>query len=226
MIAFKGTHYGEEVWLYHTDESESALDQVINALSEKGIKFELLPVVDWRDELFVDILKYTSQNDGNPVYVTVCGAEGCFLQTRKLPDDMDIKRLIYDILWQEKGNKPMIIPSKFRRMLDGTLKQADEVIAAGNFSEVEQYAIALFRKKAESEMSDEEKVDEWNEDPVGEKTMFLYRYKVAADLLVANGYDYTYLKRYAEIDHHDAQAWQNDLELLYDGFYWRSTLEE
>lgn len=51
-------------------------------------------------------------------------------------------------------------------------------------------------------------------------------YKVVADILNEKGYDYTDMKRYAEIDHHDVETWESDLERLYDGFYWRSTLRD
>lgn len=224
---FKGTHYGEETWLSYTNEDENALQQVMDAMREKGIEFELLPAGDWQDEMFIDILKYTSQKDGKSVYCIVCGAECCYLQTKKLPEDMDISRLISDILGQKKGKHPMAMQSKFRKILTETMNQANMIISSGNFSESEQKIIDLFRKKAESMMTDEEKeVDEWGfeDDPVEEKTMFLYMYKVIADLLIKKGYDYTDMKRYAEIDHHDIESWESDLKWLYDGFYWRSTL--
>lgn len=230
---FKGTHYGEEVYLSYTSEDESALKQVMTAMREKGIEFELLPVEakDFQGEMFVDILKYTSQNDGMPVYCIICGAKCCYVQTKKLPDDMDIPRLIFDILGQKNGEKPMTMQSKFRKLLNEAMNQARMIIYDGNFSEEEQRVIDLFRKKAESTMTDKEKeVDEWSfeeeDDPVEEKAMFLYMYKVIADCLIEKGYDYTDMKRYAEIDHHDVNSWENDLEWLYDGFYWRSTLDK
>lgn len=104
---FKGTHYGEEAYLSYTSEDESALEQVMTAMREKGIEFELLPVEvsDCQDEMFIDILKYTSQNDGMPVYCIICGAKCCYVQTKKLPDDMDIPRLIFDILGQKMENQ-------------------------------------------------------------------------------------------------------------------------
>lgn len=226
---FKGTHYGEEVWLNYTDEDENALAQVTSAMSEKGIEFDLLPVT-CQDEMFINILKYTSQNDGKSVYCIVCGAKCCYLQTKKLPDDMDIPRLISDILGQKKGRQPMTMQSKFGKILTETMNQANMIISSSDFDESEQEVIELFRKKAESTMPDEEKeTDKWDfedeDDPVEEKTMFLYMYKVMADLLIEKGYDYADMKRYAEIDHHDVETWENDLKWLYDGFYWRSTLK-
>lgn len=230
---FKGTHYGEEAYLSYTSEDESALEQVMTAMREKGIEFELLPVEvsDCQDEMFIDILKYTSQNDGMPVYCIICGAKCCYVQTKKLTDDMDIPRLIFDILGQKNEKKPMTMQSKFRKMLNNAMNYARAIIYDGNFSEEEQRVIALFREKAESTMTDEEKeVDEWSfeeeDDPVEEKTMFLYMYKLAADYLIESGYDYTHMKRYAELDHHDTETWENDLEWLYDGFYWRNTLDK
>lgn len=229
MYIFKGTHYGEEVWLSYTDEDEYALVQVMKAMQEKGIDFELLPIEICQNEMFINILKYTSKNDGKPVYCIICGAKCCYIQTRKLPDDMDIPRLIFDILEQKDGKKPLDIQSKFGKLLTEAMNQANFFIASGNFSESEQGVIALFRKKAESTMTDEEKeIDEWDfeyeDNPVEEKTMFLYMYKVIADILIEKGYDYTDMKRYAEIDHHDVETWENDLEWLYDGFYWRNML--
>lgn len=231
MLTFKGTHYGEETWLSYTDEDENALVQVMKAMQEKGIAFELLPTEICQNKMFINILKYTSQNDGKPVYCIVCGAKCCYLQTKKLPDDMDIPRLIFDILGQKEGKKPLDIQSKFGNLLTEAMSQSNYIISSGNFSKSEQEVIDLFRKKAESTMTDKEKeVDEWDfedeDDPVEEKTMFLYMYKVVADILNEKGYDYTDMKRYAEIDHHDVETWESDLERLYDGFYWRSTLRD
>ena len=39
-----------------------------------------------------------------------------------------------------------------------------------------------------------------------------------------NGYSYEYVKFVAELDHHDVPTFKNDLEWLYDGFFWRSTM--
>lgn len=231
MYTFKGTHYGEEVWLSYTDEDENALAQVTSVMSEKGIEFNLLPTGDWQDEMFIDILKYTSQKDGKPVYCIVCGAECCYLQTKKLPEDLNIPRLIFDILGQKKGRQPMAMQSKFGKILTETMNQANMIISSGDFNESEQEVIELFRKKVESTMSDEEKeTEEWDfedeDDPVEEKTMFLYMYKVMADILIEKGYDYTHMKRYAQFDHSDIETWENDLKWLYNGFYWRSTLKD
>ena len=225
---FKGTHYGEKTWLSYTDEDENALVQVMGAMKEKGIEFELLPIEVWQNEMFVDILKYKSQKDKATIYCVVCGTKSCFLLTRKLPDDMDIPRLVFDVLGQEKGKKPITMQSKFKKMLNDAMNQAKMIIYDGNFSEEEQCVVSLFRKKADEIMSDKEKeVDEWDEeDPVEEKAMFLYMYKVIADCLIKKGYNYTDMKRYAELDHHDVETWENDLEWLYDGFYWRTTLSK
>ena len=186
---FKGTHYGEETWLRYTNEGESALKQVVESMKDGGIEFELLPITTCHDEMFIDILKYTSRNDGSIQYCIVCGAKCCYLQTRKLPEDMDIPRLISDILGQKKGKQPITMQSKFGKILTETMNQANMIISSGDFDESEQEVIELFRKKAESTMSDEEKeTDEWDfedeDDPIEEKTMFLYMYKVMADLLI------------------------------------------
>ena len=144
---------------------------------------------------------------------------------------MDIPRLIFDILGQKEGKKPLDMQSKFGNLLTEAMSQSNCIISSGNFSKSEQEIIDLFRKKVESTTTDERKeTDEWNfedeDDPVEEKTMFLYMYKVVADILNEKGYDYTDMKRYAEIDHHDVETWESDLERLYDGFYWRSTLRD
>lgn len=123
MLTFKGTHYGEETWLSYTDEDENALVQVMKAMQEKGIDFELLPTEIYQNKMFINILKYTSQNDGKPVYCIVCGAKCCYLQTKKLPDDMDIPRLIFDILGQKDGKKPLDIQSKFGKLLTEAMIQ-------------------------------------------------------------------------------------------------------
>ena len=224
---FEGIHYGEVVLLFHTDTDEDALTQVVASMKKAEIKFELLPVGDWQDRMFIDILKYTSRKDGRETYCIVCGAECCYLQTKKLPDDMDIPRLIYDILGQEKGKKPMTMQSKFKKIFDDAMNQAIEKINTEDFLKADKDVIELFRKKVEATITDEEKEvdecdfeDEYN--PVEEKTMFLYTYKVIADLLSEKGYRYENLKHYAEIDHHDVGTWKNDLKWLYDGFYWRA----
>ena len=146
-------------------------------MQEKGIAFELLPTEICQNKMFINILKYTSQNDGKPVYCIVCGAKCCYLQTKKLPDDMDIPRLIFDILGQKEGKKPLDIQSKFGNLLTEAMSQSNYIISSGNFSKSEQEVIDLFRKKAESTMTDKEKeIDEWDfedeYDPVEEKQCF------------------------------------------------------
>ena len=227
-MEFKCVHYGEECVLSYTDEGENALTQVVTAMSEKGIEFELLPVGDWQDEMFIDALKYASQKDGQPVYCIVCGAECCYIQTRKLPEDMDIQKLVYDVLGQKKGYKPMVMQSKFGKVLTEAMNQANEIIASGNFSEAEQEVIALFREKAASIMIPED--DKWSfedeDDSIEDEAMFLYSYKVIADLLGQKGYSYEKMEQYAKLDHHDVETWENDLKRLYDGFYWANTLKK
>lgn len=227
-MEFKSMHYGEECVLSYTDEGENALTQVVTAMSEKGIEFELLPVGDWQDEMFIDVLKYVSQKDGQSVYCIVCGAECCYIQTRKLPEDMDILKLVYDVLGQKKGYKPMAMQSKFGKTLTEAMNQANEIIASGNFSEAEQEVISLFREKVVSTMVPED--DKWSfedeDDPVEDKTMFLYSYKVIADLLDQKGYSYEKMEQYAKLDHHDVETWESDLKRLYDGFYWMNTLKK
>ena len=227
-MEIKCVHYGEECVLSYTDEGENTLTQVVTAMSEKGIEFELLPVGDWQDEMFIDVLKYASQKDGQPVYCIVCGAECCYIQTRKLPEDMDIQKLVYDVLGQKKGYKPMVMQSKFGKVLTETMNQANEIIASGNFSEAEQEVIALFREKASSTMVPED--DQWSfedeDDPVEDETMFLYSYKIVADLLSRKGYSYEKMEQYAKIDHHDVETWENDLKRLYNGFYWMNVKKQ
>lgn len=124
----------------------------------------------------------------------------------------------------------MSIGSKFKKLLVENMNEAQNIIAKADFDAIEKWVISLFRAKSEDTMSDEEKeVDEEyfdDEDPVEKNTMFLYFYKVIADCLERKGYDYSDMKLYAELDHHDTDTWENDLEWLYDGFYWRSTLRK
>ena len=71
-------------------------------------------------------------------------------------------------------------------------------------------------------MTDEEKEkDEWSwddEDPFCTAINSLLTY------YKKNGYSYEYVKFVAELDHHDVPTFKNDLEWLYDGFFWRSTM--
>lgn len=66
---------------------------------------------------------------------------------KKLPDDMDIPRLIFDILGQKDGKKPLDIQSKFGNLLTEAMSQSNCIISSGNFSKSEQEIIDLFRKK-------------------------------------------------------------------------------
>lgn len=226
---FKGTHYGEEVRMNWLDEEKNALNQVIASLENKNIKYQLLPIFDKQDgyheDMSIDVLKYENNGDN---YCIISGLKSCYCITKKLPDDMDLPKLVNDLLAQKHGKEPMIMRSKFRKLFDENMVEAQGIINEANYDENEKRVISLFRAKVESEMSDDEKeVDEWfDEDPVEEHTMFLYLYKVIADCLEGKGYSYTDMKRYAEIDHHDVDTWENDLKWLYDGFYWRSTLKK
>ena len=228
---FKGIHYGKEVWLNWVNEEENALKQVINAMKKQNIQFELLPIYDkediYHEDMIIDVLKY--KNNGEK-YCIISGLKSCYCITKRLPDDMDLPKLINDLLGQNRGKEPMLIGSKFKKLLGENMVEAQNIIAKADFDAIEKWAISLFRAKSEDTMSDEEKeVDEesfGDEDPVEERTMFLYLYKVIADCLERKGCDYSDMILYAELDHHDTDTWENDLEWLYDGFYWRSTLQK
>lgn len=231
---FKGIHYGEEVWMDYVNEGESALKQVVDALNKANLEFELLPIYHksdiYHENLLIDVLKY--RNNGEDKYYIISGLKGCYLVTRRLPDDMDLPKLIYDLLGQKKGKAPMVINSKFKSLFDKNMLEAQDIISEANgiFDKNEKYVITIFRAKAEDAMSDKDKkVDEWlfsDENPVEEHTMFLYLYKVIADLLQKKGYSYADMEYYAQLDHHDVDTWENDLKYLYDGFYWRITLNQ
>ena len=228
---FKGTHYGEEVWLDWVNEGENALEQVMDAMEKQNIEFKLLPIYDkqesYHEDIAIDVLKYKNNGDK---YCIISGLKNCYCMTKKLPDDMDLPKLVNDLLDQKHGKEPIAISSKFKKLFDENMAEAQEIIAKANFDTAEKRVISLFRAKSENEMTDEEKeVDEWlfeDEDTVEDNTMFLYLYKVIADCLERKGYDYTDMERYAELDHHDTDTWENDLKWLYDGFYWRSTLQK
>ena len=107
---FKGIHYGEEVWMDYVNEGESALKQVVDALNKANLEFELLPIYHksdiYHENLLIDVLKY--RNNGEDKYYIISGLKGCYLVTRRLPDDMDLPKLVYDLLGQKKGKAPMI----------------------------------------------------------------------------------------------------------------------
>ena len=121
---------------------------------------------------------------------------------------MDLALIIDDTMNQYKHKTPMPLKSKFKKIFDDAWGKA-------HLMQME-------------DLPDEEKEkDEWSwddEDPVADKADFLYSYKLAADVLQKNGYSYEYVKFVAELDHHDVPTFKNDLEWLYDGFFWRSTM--
>ena len=172
------------------------------------------------------------RNNGEDKYYIISGLKGCYLVTRRLPDDMDLPKLVYDLLGQKKGKAPMVINSKFKSLFDQNMLEAQDIISEANgiFDKNEKYIITIFKAKAEDAMPDEDKkVDEWlfdDKNPVEEYAMFLYLYKVIADLLQKKGYSYADMEYYAQLDHHDVDTWENDLKYLYDGFYWRITLNQ
>ena len=182
---FKGIHYGEEVWMDYVNEGESALKQVVDALNKANLEFELLPIYHksdiYHENLLIDVLKY--RNNGEDKYYIISGLKGCYLVTRRLPDDMDLPKLVYDLLGQKKGKAPMVINSKFKSLFDQNMLEAQDIISEANgiFDKNEKYVITIFKAKAEDAMPDEDKkVDEWlfdDKNPVEEYAMFLYLYK-------------------------------------------------
>ena len=224
---FKGTHYGEEVYMAWYNENKRGLNQVIETLEKDNLEFKLLPIHD--DEHNYDVFKYKKDDEWK--YCIVCFRKSCYFMMRKLPEDMDIMKLVQDVYDQNQKpeKEPMIMRSKFRELIDPALVEAQNKLE--DFKECEMYIYELFKRKSEDTMSDEDKeVDEWDWDeektPVEKDADFRYMYKVAAELLNRKGYDYEYLKKIAELDHHDIDFWKSELDRFFDGYYYYSTLDK
>lgn len=226
VIMFKGTHYGEEVWMDWLNENEYGLNQIIKTLKRNNSEYKLLPICD--KEHNYDVVKYNK--DGEDKYCIICDTQKCYFMMRKLPEDMNIMKLILDIMEQKNGKEPMIMCSKFRELVDSALFEAQRLIEdTEELSELEKVIFELFKRKAEDTLSDEEKEfdeDDWEEDPVEEKAKLSYMYKVAADILKKKGYDYEYLKAIAELDHHDIDFWKRELNSFFEGYYYYSILSK
>lgn len=223
---FKGTHYGEEVWMDWLDENEYGLNQIIKTLKRNNSEYKLLPICD--EEHNYDVVKYNK--DGEDKYCIIYDIKKCYFMMRKLPEDMNITKLVLDVMEQKNGKEPMIMCSKYREVVDLALIEAQKLIEdTEELPELEKVTFELFKRKAEDTLSDEEKEfneDDREEDPVEEKAQILYMYKVAADILKKKGYDYEYLKSIAKFDHHDVDFWERELELFFDGYYYYSILSK
>ena len=225
-IMFKGTHYGEEVWMDWLNENEYGLNQIIKTLKRNNSEYKLLPICD--EEHNYDVLKYSKDEEDK--YCIISDVKKCYFMMRKLPEDMNIMKLILDIMEQKNGKEPMIMCSKFREVVDSALFEAQRLIEdTEELPELEKVTFELFKRKAEDTLSDEEKEfdeDNWEEDPVEEKAKLSYMYKVAADILRKKGYDYEYLKTIAELDHHDIDFWKRELNSFFEGYYYYSILSK
>lgn len=226
-IMFKGTHYGEEVWMDWLNENEYGLNQIIKTLKRNNSEYKLLPICD--EEHNYDVLKYNK--DGEDKYCIICDTQKCYFMMRKLPEDMNIMKLILDIMEQKNGKEPMVMCSKYREVIDPVLLEAQRLIEnTEELPELEKVTLELFKRKAEDTLSDKEKTFD-NEDLeelvlVERKAKFSYMYKVAADILKEKGYSYEYLKTIAELDHHDTDFWKSELDSFFEGYYYYSILRK
>lgn len=64
---FKGTHYGEEVWMDWLDGNEYGLNQIIKTLKRNNSEYKLLPICD--EEHNYDVVKYNK--DGEDKYCMI-----------------------------------------------------------------------------------------------------------------------------------------------------------
>lgn len=91
----------------------------------------------------------------------------------------------------------------------------------------EKYALSLLQK-ANDTMTDEEKEKMSGVGMMKILLLIKQTFCTAINSLLTyykkNGYSYEYVKFVAELDHHDVPTFKNDLEWLYDGFFWRSTM--
>lgn len=217
---FSGTHYEIKVDMDWLKEDTDGLKQVVESLNKDNIGFILLPVIN--EKYKIDVLKTEKDN-----FYIICDEKRVYMVTAQLPIDMDLALLIDDLINQREHKDPMPLKSKFKKIFDDAWGKAHKIQMEG-LPEEEKFAYSLFYKKADEIMTDEEKEkDEWSwddEDPVADKADFLYSYKLAADVLLKNGYGYENVKLIAELDHHDVPTYKNDLEWLYDGFFWRGTM--
>lgn len=115
---------------------------------------------------------------------------------------MDLALIIDDTINQYKHKTPMPLKSKFKKIFDDAWGKA-HLMQMEDLPAEEKYAFSLFYKKAN--------------DTITAINSLLTYYK-------KNGYSYEYVKFVAELDHHDVPTFKNDLEWLYDGFFWRSTM--
>lgn len=232
MLSYEGAHYGVTAKMYWLDENKNSLEQVVEGLQAQEKDFALLPVYEnsQHDNMLINVLKVEKE------YYVICGLRGVCVVTPQLPDDLDIIGLIDDLFWQKKGHKPDTIRSKFKKLFDDAYNMANSIIKNG-IPEDDQVCFELFRKKAADIVAEREKtekrssflesLDSWDEkDPVEEEAEYLYAHKLAADYLCKIGYYYSDMEYMAQLDHHDIPHYENILELLRDGYYWRDALEK
>lgn len=229
LLAYEGAHYGVPAKMYWLDENKNSLEQVVEELKKD---FSLLPVYEnsQYDNMLINVLKAEKE------YYVICGLRGVCVVTPQLPDDLDIVGLVDDLFYQKKGHKPDIIKSKFKKLFDDAYSMADSIVKNG-IPEDDRACFELFQKKAAAIVAEREKtekrssfldsLDSWDEkDPVEEEAERLYTYKLTADYLRKMGYYYSDMEYMAQLDHHDILYYENVLELLYDGYYWRDALEK
>lgn len=223
-MLFKGEHYGVTVEMY---EEDGILEKWVAYVTSQGVALTLLPF-DFSDGYFYNIDVFTYVFNGIKKYNIINSMEKRCYITTQLPEDMDICALVGDIDGQyDERQKPMVMKSKFRKVFTKAFFNACDIIANDNFSDFDRQLLPYYETKADElgikEANDDEWSDDW--DKADNPAKYLIIWKLTADLLSKQGYDYEYMKFIGDLDHHDVGTYDTDIENLKNGFYWRTYIK-
>lgn len=214
---FEGTHYGVAVTVCYAESLESLLDSA----SKCNVSLELSPII-CTDNCFYSLDVFKFKADGSTWYCIFNANDGYCYITSTMPDDIDLSALVSDLNEQYKHkHAPRQIPSKFNSLFKHYYFKACEVITTDSIPEHDLQFLPMYEKKAE-ELGLLEERDEWYEGKPYDEAKSLMVWKIMADLMEKDGYEYQYMELIGKLDHHDIDTYESDIERLKNGYFWRS----
>lgn len=178
------------------------------------------------DEYFYKLEVFRYEINGEKKYCIINQKDGYYYITSTLPEDLDVRGLVGDINDQYRlKTKPRKMRSKFETICRKYYQEAWRIIDGDKMSDADQELLPLYNKFVEKEDDEDDEwaeVDQNTEEYSGAKCLIAW--KITADLLKKDGYDYEDMKNIGDFDHHDVENYDIQIKGLKDGFFWEKFL--
>lgn len=239
---FIGSHYGVEVIVNYLDPEEDVLIQAIKSFDHANIKYELLPIDVCLPDSHVPVFVFKYWKDGKEKFSIFNEEKNLYYITEKLPADIDIIDLIFDVNSQmEHGDEPHNMKSLFEKLFRRAQIEALNYVYYSELTEEDKMCLDSYMEIAKKEhilSSSEFDGDDFGEDIADEdiknedvsnsaKSMLIN--KIIADILRRKGYNFHDLKMIGDIDHHDKiykdGGYEFTLLKLFNGYNWDETIK-